>query len=105
MLMLVGVGWLSLSSLRTLIGSEGPVIAALLAGEGALLQGRQRADGESATRAYTWIWIGMILGAAFMLAAAALIAAELVRRQRAEQALHASDTRLRAMFNAMLSGM
>jgi len=82
-----------------------PVIAAMLAAEGALLQGRQRADGESATRAYTWIWIGMILGAAFMLAAAALIAAELVRRQRAEQALYASDTRLRAMFNAMLSGM
>ena len=82
-----------------------PVIAAMRAAEGALLDGRQRADAVSASRAYTWIWIGIILGAVFTVASGALIATEFVRRQRAERALRGSDTRLRATFNAMMSGM
>jgi PAS domain S-box-containing protein len=81
-----------------------PVLAAMRIAEGAVLEGRQRADAEHASRAYTWIWIGIVLGVLFMAGAGALIASEFVRRQRAERALRASDTRLRATFNAMLSG-
>ncbi len=82
-----------------------PVLVAMRAAEGALLKGRQRADDESSRRAYTWIWMGIVLVAAFMGAAVALIAAGFVRSQRAERAVASSEARLRATFNAMMSGM
>src|SRR5260221_596311 len=66
---------------------------------------RQETDNAQARRAYTMIWVGIICGGVFMVGAGGLIAAGIVGRHAAERSLRASETRFRAMFNAMVTGL
>ncbi len=73
--------------------------------EALILRARIASGEASAKRESVAIWIGIGFAGAFMIVAGLVIAVGILKRHRAERALEASEARLRAMFDSLLTGV